>query len=85
MNLTVHWVLCAILGLAFVALAVYRKTLITDEDHPLHLGGGTGAVNPAVDKRLAVIDRYRSILLGVLTVYGVALIAATLYLEFTRS
>lgn len=84
MGLTVHWILCALLGLAFVALAAYRKTLVVDEDHPLHLGGGPVVSNPAADRKLAMVDRYRSILLAVLVVYGIILIGATLYLEWNR-
>ena len=82
MSLALHFVLCAILGLAFVGLVLYRKSLVTDEDHPLHLGAAPAAVNPVAEKRLATLERYSNILLAVLVIYAVALIGATLYLEW---
>lgn len=82
MSLALHFVLCALLGLAFVALAIYRKSLVSDEDHPLHLGSAPAVANPANEKRLATLDRYSNILLAALVIYGVALIAATLYMEW---
>jgi hypothetical protein len=85
-DLTLHFVLCALIGVAVLALAAYRKSLAVDEEHPLHLANSNPAVTDSTtNHRLALIDRTRRILTIVLIVYGAGLICWTLYVEMNRA
>jgi hypothetical protein len=80
--LVVFW---AILGLATLALALYRIILALHEDDYVHLAAGEERLIPgqvAAFRKLGLIDRWGVILTVATVVFGLALGALYLYEVF---
>jgi uncharacterized membrane protein len=75
-------VVWAIVIVALVVVAFWRRTVAVQEDPALHLGAahaGTAAEQIALAKKLAQIDKWMKILTVAVIVFGLLLGAAALY------
>ena len=75
-------VLWAIVIVALVVVAFWRRSVAVQEDPALHLGAahaGTAAEQLALAKKLGQIDKWMKLLSLVVIVFGVLLGAAALY------
>lgn len=79
--------LWAVLALALIALAFYRKFRAREEDDTLHVSGGNWNVldkQEHVAHSMEIIDKWGKILTIVAVVYGLALLAFYLNSVFTQ-
>jgi hypothetical protein len=75
-------VLWAIVIVALVVVAFWRRTVAVQEDPALHLGAahaGTAAEQMALAKKLGQIDKWMKLLTMAVVVFGLLLGAAALY------
>ena len=75
-------VLWAIVIVALVVVAFWRRTVAVQEDPALHLGAahaGTAAEQIALAKKLGQIDKWMKLLSLAVVVFGLLLGAAALY------
>ena len=75
-------VLWAIVIVALVVVAFWRRTVAVQEDPALHLGAahaGTAAEQIALAKKLGQIDKWMKLLSLAVIVFGLLLGAAALY------
>ena len=75
-------VLWAIVIVALVVVAFWRRSVAVQEDPALHLGAahaGTAAEQMALAKKLGQIDKWMKLLSVVAVVFGLLLGAAALY------
>lgn len=82
MNLTPIVVVWAVLGLATLGLALYRKILSSDEEDVVHLGPGEEKRIPQQEvlaKKLVTIDRWGKTLTVVTVLIGLVLAGGYLY------
>jgi hypothetical protein len=89
MNLTPYVILWALLGIAVLTLAVYRKlVMLHQEDELVHLGAGEEKMIPhqvALAHKMDVVDRWGKTLTVLTVAYGLLIAAAYLYGEFQRN
>lgn len=84
MDLTFHLILCGVLGLALVAMYLYRRYLENHEDHYIHLHDDSHdssiiSSQTAVAKRVELVDKVKTGLLVAVIVYAVAIAAMAIY------
>ena len=82
MNLTPIVLVWAVLGLATLGLALYRKLMTADEQDVVHLGPGEEREIPKqalLVKKLDVVDRWGKTLTVITVLVGLALAAGYLY------
>ena len=75
-------VLWAIVIVALVVVAFWRRSVAVQEDPALHLGAahaGTAAEQMALAKKLGQIDKWMKLLTMAVVVFGLLLGAAALY------
>ncbi|MGD1094567.1 MAG: hypothetical protein ABSB35_21560 [Bryobacteraceae bacterium] len=88
MNLTPFVILWALLGIATLALALYRKlVMLHQEDELVHLGAGEERMIPhqvALAHKMDVVDKWGKILTVLTVVYGLAMAAFYLYEQVER-
>ena len=75
-------VLWAIVIVALVVVAFWRRSVAVQEDPALHLGAahaGTAAEQMALAKKLGQIDKWVKIMTVIAVVFGILLGAAALY------
>lgn len=82
MNMIPHIAIWAVIGIAVLALALYRKILtFHGDDEFVHLTEGEQRLIPhqvALGHKLQVIDRWGKVLTVVIAVYGLAIGAVIL-------
>ena len=82
MNLIPYVAIWAVVGIAVLALALYRKILtFHGDDEFVHLSEGEQRLIPqqvALGHRLEAIDRWGKVLTVVIAAYGVAIVAVVL-------
>jgi len=81
-NLTALIVIWAVLAIATLGLALYRKLVSASEEDLIHLGPGEERQIPeqvALAAKLSAIDRWGKILTVITIVIGLALAALYLY------
>jgi len=84
-NLTPAIVIWAVLAIATLGLALYRKLISASEEDLIHLGPGEERQIPqqeALAGRLQAVDRWGKILTVVSAVVGLAVAAVYLYQAF---
>ena len=84
-NLMPAMVIWAILAIATLGLALYRKLISASEEDLIHLGPGEERQIPqqvALAARLRAVDRWGKILTVVTAVVGLAVAAVYLYQAF---
>jgi len=82
LDLSPFLVLWAIVIVALVVVAFWRRSVAVQEDPALHLGAahaGTAAEQIALAKKLEQIDKWMKILTVAVIVFGLQLGAAALY------
>jgi hypothetical protein len=82
MNLTPIVMLWAVLGLATLGLALYRKMMTQNEQDVVHLGAGEEKQIPQqadLVKKLAVVDKWGKTLTVVTVLLGLVLAGGYLY------
>lgn len=89
MNLTPFVILWALLGIATLTLAVYRKlVMLHQEDELVHLGAGEEKMIPqqvALAQKMDVVDKWGKTLTVLTVVYGLAMAAVYLYEQLQRN
>ena len=84
-NLTPAVVIWAVLAIATLGLALYRKLISASEEDLIHLGPGEERHIPeqvALEAKLEAVDLWGKILTGVTVVTGLAMAAVYLYQAF---
>lgn len=84
-NLTPAVVIWALLAIATLGLALYRKLISASEEDLIHLGPGEERLIPeqvALAARLKAIDRWGKILTVITVFVGLAMAAVYLYQQF---
>jgi hypothetical protein len=78
-------VVWALLASVVLALIVYRYSVSRHEDDTLHvLGANVATEQTSVAHKLEVIDRWGKILTAITVLYGLAMVAAFLYLSWVQ-
>jgi len=89
MNLTPYVILWAVLGIAVLALALYRKlVMLHQEDELVHLAAGEERMIPhqvALAHKMDVVDKWGETLTVLTAVVGLLIAAAYLYAAFQRN
>lgn len=89
MNLTPYVILWAVLGVATLALAIYRKlVMLHQEDELVHLGAGEEKMIPqqvALAHKMDTVDKWGKTLTVLTVVYGLAMAAVYLYGQLQRN
>ncbi len=86
-NITVHLGIWAALTLVVVFLAIYRKRIDAKADDMVHVldeEQGSVAVQTAVSKKIAVIDRWGKVLTVLVALYLLAIGGLYLYQSFAQ-
>jgi len=81
-NLLPYAVFWGVLAIVVIFLIVYRKSISNREDDSIHLEGGVSTEQVALAHRLEVIDKWGKTLTAIAVVYGVALLAIYLYMQY---
>lgn len=87
MDLTMHLFVIALLSVAVIGLAVYKRTLGSDEEEYLHLhdsnlGASAVSQQAALSARLEKLDRAMMVMIALLVIYGVGIGGSLLYHEW---
>ena len=89
MSLTPYVILWAVLGIAVLALALYRKlVMLHQEDELVHLAAGEERMIPhqvALAHKMDVVDKWGKTLTVVTAAVGLLIAAAYLYSQFQRN
>jgi hypothetical protein len=84
-NLTPAVMIWAVLAIATLALALYRKLVSANEEDLIHLGPGEERHIPeqiALEAKLEAVDRWGKTLTVITVVVGLAMAGAYLYQAF---
>ncbi|HMF78466.1 MAG TPA: hypothetical protein VK604_22600 [Bryobacteraceae bacterium] len=84
MNITVHLMVCGVLGLTVVALFLYRHWLENQDDPYIHLHNDAHdssiiTTQASMAKRLDAIDKTKNGLLVAVILYGLAIAGMAVY------
>ena len=85
-DFTPFTVLWALLALAVVAMAGYRKTISVKEDETLHIGSPSENIHQVeISHKLDVVDKWGKLLTVIAAVYGLLLALAYTYQTWIRA
>jgi hypothetical protein len=76
-------VVWTILALVVLAMFIWRRTVASNEDDSLHLMHGTLSQQTTVAQKLDVIDKWGKILTVVTVLFGLLIVAAFVYAQFS--